>query len=241
MVHDPLTWRMKARCAALVSISATMAFAYLDGPVVHAQSIMRSPSINISSRIPRINPTVTTRVNPNIAVRIVTTGGRTPRISAAAVSAASRIGARSLPYVRYSPNLYPACSYAHRDSDGECRDQPLATLDGGGSGPSGKKTRSGPRGNASQTAAVELSTNTGQIVAEIDSSLTDTQADALARRHGLARLQSQNFPLVGATIGLFRITDNRSVETVRRELANDADFRLVQQNFRYLLQDQKAA
>ena len=49
--------------------------------------------------------------------------GRTPRISAAAVSAASRIGARSLPYARYSPNLYPACSYAYRDSDGECRDQ----------------------------------------------------------------------------------------------------------------------
>jgi len=241
MVHDPLTWRMKARCAALLSISAAMAFAYFDGSVVHAQSIMRSPSINISSRIPSINPTVTTRVNPNIAGRIVTTGGRTPRISAAAVSAASRIGARSLPYVRYSPNLYPACSYAYRDSDGECRDQPLATLDGGGSGPSGKKTRNGPRGNASQTAALELSTNTGQIVAEIDSSLTDTQADALARRHGLAHLQSQNFPLVGATIGLFRITDNRSVETVRRELANDADFRLVQQNFRYLLQDQKAA
>src|SRR6202166_1374378 len=155
MVHDPLTWRMKARCAALVSISATMAFAYLDGSVVHAQSIMRSPSINISSRIPSINPTVTTRVNPNIAGRVGTTGGRTPRISAAAVSAASRVGAGSLPYVRYSPHLYPACSYAYRDSDGECRDQPLATLDGGGSnGPPGKKTRNGPRNTAAQTAAV---------------------------------------------------------------------------------------
>jgi Subtilase family len=242
MVHDPLTWRMRARCAALLSISAAMPFAYPGGSVVHAQSIMRSPSINISSRIPTINPTVTTRVSPNIAARVVTTGGRTPRISAAAVSAASRIGARSLPYVRYSPNLYPACSYAYRDSDGECRDQPLATLDGGGSnGPPGKKTRNGPGGNAAQTAALAPSTTTGQIVAEIDSSLTDTQADALARRHGLARLQSQNFPLLGATIGLFRITDSRSVETVRGELANDPDFRLVQQNFRYLLQDQKAA
>ena len=240
MVHDPLTWRMKARRAALVSISAALPLAYLGGSVVHAQNIMRSPSINISSRIPSINPTVTTRVNPNIAGRVVTTGGRTPRISAAAVSAASRIGARSLPYVRYSPNLYPACSYAYRDSDGECRDEPLATLDGGGSGPSGKKTGKGPRGNASQTAALG-STKAGEIVADFDGSLTDAQADALARRHGLARLQSQNFPLVGATIGLFRITDRRSVETVRRELATDADFRLVQQNFRYLLQDQKAA
>ena len=57
-----------------------------------------------------------------------------------------------------------------------------------------------------------------EIVAEIDGALSDAQADELARRHGLARLQSQNFPLIGATIGLFRITDRRSVETVSREL-----------------------
>ena len=58
---------------------------------------------------------------------------------------------------------------------------------------------------------------------------------------GLARIASQNFPLIGATIGLFRITDRRSVETVSRELAADASVRSVQPNFRYLLQDQKAA
>ena len=78
-------------------------------------------------------------------------------------------------------------------------------------------------------------------MAEIDGSLSEAQADALARRHGLARLESQNFPLIGATIGLFRITDRRPVETVSRELAADASVRSVQPNFRYLLQDQKAA
>jgi subtilisin family serine protease len=77
-------------------------------------------------------------------------------------------------------------------------------------------------------------------VAEIDGSLSDAQADALARRHGLARLESQNFELVGATIGLFRVTDRRSIETVSRELATEATVRSVQANFRYILQDQTA-
>ena len=79
-----------------------------------------------------------------------------------------------------------------------------------------------------------------QLVAEIDGALSDAQADELARRHGLARIGSQNFPLVGATIGLFRITDGRAVDTVRREFATDASVRSVQLNFRYLLQDQRS-
>ena len=53
--------------------------------------------------------------------------------------------------------------------------------------------------------------------------------------------KSQNFPLIGATIGLFRITDSRPADEVRREFAADASVRSVQFNFRYLLQDQKAS
>jgi len=78
------------------------------------------------------------------------------------------------------------------------------------------------------------------LVAEIDGALSDADADALARRHGLARVASQNFALLGATIGLFRITDRRSPETVSREFALDSSVRSVQPNFRYLLQDQKS-
>lgn len=84
-------------------------------------------------------------------------------------------------------------------------------------------------------------TITNQLVAEIDGALTDAQADELARRHGLARIGSRNSPLLGATFGLFRITDGRSVDTVRRELAADASVRFVQLNFRYLLQDETTA
>ena len=57
----------------------------------------------------------------------------------------------------------------------------------------------------------------------------------------MARLQSQNFPLIGATIGLFRITDRRSVNVVSREFAAEASVHSVQPNYRYVLQEQKAA
>ena len=90
------------------------------------------------------------------------------------------------------------------------------------------------RAAAARRPRSNLRTVANEIVAEIDGSLSDAQADELARRHGLARLQSQNFPLIGATIGLFRITDRRSVEAASREFATEAGVRSVQPNFRYV-------
>jgi subtilisin family serine protease len=145
----------------------------------------------------------------------------------------------TLPYVRYSPNLYPVCSYAYRGSSGECKDQAISSADLGGSGnfngPPRSQNAGGPRRNTPQ-AAVNLRYLSDQIIAEIDSS----QADDLARRHRLTRIGSQDSPLIGSAISLFRITGRRSVENVRIELAADASVRSVQPNFRYVLQDQKS-
>ena len=69
MVHDRANWRMKTRRAALALAVAALPLACLDSPAVHAQSIMRSPSISIGSRIPTITPTVTPRIDPNVADR----------------------------------------------------------------------------------------------------------------------------------------------------------------------------
>jgi subtilisin family serine protease len=212
MIHDCASWRIETRRVTLALTIAALPFAYLDGPAAHAQSIMRSPNLDIQSRIPTINPTVP-RIDPNIA-------GRT------------------------APNLRtrPACSYAYRNADGECQDQPVTSADGGGTGgASGKKKGDGPRRNVVQTV-VNLKTIPNEIVAEIVGSLSDTQAEEWARSHRLARIGSQNFPLIGGgTIGLFRITDRRTVETVSRELSADASVRSVQANFRYRAQDQRAA
>ena len=212
MVHDRANWRSKTRRAALALTVAALPLACLDGASVYAQSIMRSPNLNIGSRIPSINSTVMPRIDPNIA----------------------------------NLRTHPACSYAYRDSNGECSDKPVSSADGGGSGGSSGKSKnknknknSGPLSKLPQTV-LNSRAIAGEIVAEIDGSLSDAQADELARRHRLERIGSQNFPLIGATIGLFRIVDRRTVETVGRELTADG-VRSVQANFRYALQDQKTA
>jgi Subtilase family len=214
MVHDPVNWRMKARRAALALTLATLPFAYLDLAAVHAQSIMRSPNLNIESRAPSIS--VAPRIDPNIAGRVVVGIGRT------------------------TPNLktYQGCGYADRDSDGGCKGKLDGSAGGGAGGASGKTGNNGPRRNTAVTAP-NPGALANEIVAEIDGSLSEAQADELARRHRLVRIGLQNFPLIGATIGLFRITDRRSFETVSRELATDGSFRSVQRNLRYFLQDQK--
>jgi hypothetical protein len=312
--------RIVGRSAAAALIAASIALISFDAPAVHAQSIMRTPNLNVGSRTPNI----TARINPNVAGRttantatiagrgasIATTTGNiagrgniantniantavgrtTTNVSTTAVGrTTTNIGTTAvrtttvtttsvtarvtpnvtaivtprvtptitprvtpvvtprvavvvptLPYVRYSPNLYPACSYAYRSSGGECSGQPVSSVDpGGGGGFSGPPSRSqnagGARRNTAQ-AAVNLRYISDQIIAEVDNS----QADDLARRHRLTRIASQDFPLIGSAMSLFRITDRRSVETVRTELAA-AGVRAVYLNFRYLLQDQKSA
>jgi subtilisin family serine protease len=204
MVHDRANWRMKMRRVVLALTAAMLPFACLGGLAVHAQSIMRSPNLNIGSRIPSISSTLEPRI----------------------------------------PMLSPGCSYAYRDSGGGCSDRPVSSANGvgtaGAAGNKAAKNKSkGPARNVPQTV-LNLRTVAGELVAEIDGSLSAAQADELARRHGLARLESQNFPLVGGTIGLFRVIDRRPVATVASELATAAGFRSVQPNFRYFLQDQKA-
>ncbi|MFH1340680.1 MAG: S8 family serine peptidase [Pseudomonadota bacterium] len=236
MVHYSANWLIGMRRTALALTAAAVSLAGAGITAVHAQNLMRSPNLNIQSRMPAINPTVAPRITPNVAGG-ANAFGRTPPGGHRA-----RIGVTStLPNARFSPNLSPACSYAHRDSSGECRDKPVSSSDGGGVGKSAKKVKKGASRNT-PLAAVNPDAVPNEFVAEIDGSLSDAQADALARRHGLVRLQSQNFPLVGATIGLFRITGRRSVERVRRAFAAEPGVRSVQLNFRYwLARNQNAA
>jgi subtilisin family serine protease len=199
--------------------------------VVHAQAIMRTPTINIPSRTPTINSNVAARVSPNVGGRNLNNLDHGPGIRLTPRLSTARLAQPVLPYARYSPNLYPACAAPNRDAEGECVDQAGS---GGGAGKSGKKGAGNSSRNATQ-AATNTRTFANEFVAEIDG-----DADELARRHGLTRVSSENFPLLGSTIGLFRITDGRPYETVRREFAADGSVRNLQPNYRYVLQDQKA-
>ena len=211
------------------------------GTAADAQGVMRSPNLNIAPRVPAMSADHGPRINPNLGN---IGAARTPNLGNIGAARAPRAALSvrnatipTLPYPHYSTNLYPACTTAYRDSDGECLDNPVSS--GGAGSTSGKKRVADVRRNRQQ-AAVPVRSIANEIVAEIDATLSDAEADALARRHNLRRIASQNFPLVGATIGLFRITDGRSVEAASRDFASDASVRAVQPNFRYLLQDQKA-
>src|SRR5947208_7139528 len=139
MVHDGVNWRTRTQRLALAA--AVLPLAAFGGSAVHAQSIMRTPTLHIDSRVTTINPTVTPRVNPNIAGRnsvtisrpnvTVNTIARTPAPHVSVTTSVvrtsiPRIGVLStLPHVRYSPNLYPVCDYANVGPDGECFDRPV--------------------------------------------------------------------------------------------------------------------
>lgn len=244
MVHDGPNWLMRTRRAALILSAALLPLMAFAVSPAHAQSIMRTPNLNVGARTPSINPTITPRINPSVAARPNVTADRVARTPPTRIST-MRVQS-TLPYARFSPNLYPACQTALRGPDGECFDRPVASA-GGGSG-NGKnnstlakkadgKGNGGARNNAQ--AAVNIRAVRNELVAEIDGALSTAEADELARRHGLERISSQSFPLLGGTIGLFRIVDRRPVDTVRREFAADGSVRSVQLNFRYFLQDQK--
>jgi hypothetical protein len=201
MIRLDTIWRPKILLAAVWLLAALPLF--VGGSPASAQSIMRSPNLNVSSRVPTMP-----RIDPNVAGRAITgLNGNNIRIP-------------------------PSCTAADRDS-GNCSGQ-AAT------GSNARKITSKAAGNASLQASLGSRAIAGEIVAEIDGTLSDAQVEALARRHGLRRVGSQSFELIGATIGLFRITGGKTVETASREFAGDGSVRSVQPNFRYILQDQNA-
>jgi len=151
-----------------------------------------------------------TRINPNITGRVITNVDRFPR--------GPRCG---------DPDR-PGCNIQSSSPDDGGRGRKVLT----------QTKRDGPRRIVQ--GALDLRVIPNQIVAEIDGALSSAQADDLARRHGLARLESQSFPLIGATIGLFRVTDRRPLDAASREFSTEAGIRSVQPNFRYVLQQQKA-
>jgi len=101
MAHHPVKWRIRAFGAALALTAGVAAMlAGAGGAAVHAQSIMRSPNLNIGPRISRINPNIGARVNPTAVGRAAATNiGRSgPTISTSHVG--PRISTiRSVPHI----------------------------------------------------------------------------------------------------------------------------------------------
>ncbi|MGY4569133.1 S8 family serine peptidase [Bradyrhizobium pachyrhizi] len=206
-----------------------------------AQNFMRSPTGGAPQVSPglRANPGIG-RLGGNPAGGFGNPVGRMPPLSVDRGPATSWTDdgprPRMPPPVRPAPRLSANCDDGDR---GQCTDRPVAGNGGGKA--AARKGRAGGGGSLRAQDASSLRTVPNELVAEIDGALTAAEADALARRHGLRRIASQNVALLGATIGRFRIPGNRSAEMASRELASDAGVRSVQPNYRYALQDQEAA
>jgi subtilisin family serine protease len=200
---DARSW-LKMRPVALTLLIALPLYTGWAFPA-SAQSIMRSPNLNISSRVPSLDHGPRININPNLAGRAVTgLNGGNIRIQ--------------------SP-----CTAADLD-DGNCVGEVASS--------NGRKGQN-KAPNSSPEAGLGSRVIANEIIAEIDSALSESQADALARRHGLRRIESRNFELLGATIGLFRIEGRKTLEAASRDFAQDGSVHSVQPNFRHVLQDQK--
>ena len=224
MVHDRPSWLMKTRRRVLILSAALLPLIALVVSDGRAQSVMRTPNLNVGSRVPTIN-TVAPRTTPNIAAR--------PDVGVISRTRSDLGGRSTLSTARFPTNSASACR-----NDGECQARSTREGEGGSTRKLAKKGKGGSDKGRSQ-AAVNLRAVPNELVAEIDGTLSTAEADELARRHGLERIASQNFPLIGGTIGLFRIVDRRPVNTVRRELAADGSVRSVQLNFVHVLQQAK--
>ena len=148
MVHDGPNWLMKTRraAAALILSAALLPLMAFAASAVHAQSIMRTPNLNVGARTPTINPTVTPRINPTIAARpnvSADTVARTPpsRIMSSTLRVAGR-RAVDAPMRGSRPTSIRLARMPFRGPDGECFDRPVMSA-GGGNGSSAKNGQEG--------------------------------------------------------------------------------------------------
>ena len=134
MVHDGSNWRMKARRGVLILSAALLPLLAFAASAVHAQSIMRSPNLNVGSRAPTINPNIAAR--PNLGIDTV---ARTR----------PDLGVRSmLSATRFPSNQNTGCQAASRGPDGDC----AAKSPGGGQD-------DGKGGSAKKSATKNLANN----------------------------------------------------------------------------------
>ena len=167
MVHDGFNWRMKKRRTALILSAALLPLLAFAASAVHAQSVMRTPNLNVGSRVPTINA-VAPRINPNIAAR--------PNVGVDTVARTRPdLGVRStLSTARFPTNSSSACQYAGRGADGECFDDVDRWRQRWHRQNVTRKGKGGPDKGSSK-AALNLRTVPNELVAEIDGALSTAE------------------------------------------------------------------
>jgi subtilisin family serine protease len=181
------------------------------------------------------NTTLQTGVNPNINI-----DPRTPG------AGSGRGGGGS----DYSFGSNPNCASSYKSFEGfggracTTRSRRAVAQSKGGDQPAQTKkaTKKGSAKGPVTPALLDApDTVAREIIIEVDGTVTEAQAIALADRHRLTRVESQNFPLIGATMFRWRIPDGRTVEAVSRQLLATGSIRSVSRNYRFALQQAETA
>jgi len=100
-----------------------------------------------------------------------------------------------------------------------------------GKGDSANRARLFRRPGSGVPPAGERNYVPDEVVIELPADTTDAAAEALARRFGLARLESFNLQLTGTKLYRWRISDRRTVSTVVRALEADRSVISVSPNY----------
>ncbi|HYV71444.1 MAG TPA: hypothetical protein VE970_15205 [Pseudolabrys sp.] len=74
-----------------------------------------------------------------------------------------------------------------------------------------------------------------EVVIKLSNSVSPSQVEALQRRFGMARLESQTFQLSNSTLYRWRILDRPSVTSVVRALEGDRLVASAQPNYLFAL------
>jgi subtilisin family serine protease len=95
-----------------------------------------------------------------------------------------------------------------------------------------------PSGGGSNIAATPVTPSASRdVLIFVDGTRTDAEADALAQRHRLIRIESVSIPILAGTVFRWRIPDNRPMDRVLNDLRNDSAVRFSQMNMTYRAQD----
>src|SRR6478735_9272309 len=115
MAHDGFTRQMKKRRCAWILSAALLPLLAFAASAVHAQSVMRTPNLNVGSRVHSINATARPNVNINSVART------TPQVGLRSTLSATRFS---------NPN--PGCQAAALGPDGGCSGSQATSAGGKG-------------------------------------------------------------------------------------------------------------
>jgi subtilisin family serine protease len=106
--------------------------------------------------------------------------------------------------------------------------------------PNGGGTAGGNSGSSGVPPRGEQRFVAGEVITEFSAGVSQQTIDQVARRYNLTQLETQNLPLIGSTLYLWRVGGRRSVADVIGSLESERGVAAAQPNYIFALQEEIA-